>query len=633
MFSIEMNGQVQQARGRVRIKIFLVVLFLAWILLVMRLCYWQILSHDELSDMATSQYQVVVEGMDTRGAILDRNLQPLTGGSSKYYFFIQKSRIDSKAEQLLAKLNAKDGTGAASESNYRVFFSESLDEEISQALREEYGAYVFCGVSRYQDEQIACHLIGYLNQSENRGVSGLELLYEDEIGDDGRVLALWADGKGNLLLNESPKQEGRRQLKSHQIVTTIDKSLQKFCEAVLAEACGGAAAGTTATASTATAAATAGTSGASSAAGGAVLVSESKSGEILAWASYPCFNPNQIEEYLTADGTNLVNKCIQSAYAPGSVFKIVVAAAALEEGLAGEGAGGESVSGGGADGDDVSGEGMADKFNQYYCTGITQVNGISLGCQAGPAGGHGMVYLSKAMAVSCNCYFAELGACLGNEKILAMAKRLGFGELVFRSFQEEASGYLPEAATCSPWDTSNLSIGQGSLLVTPAQVHQMMSVIAAGGSLNPLHVVRGSLGDSLGDAGSNSGGRIGGGSNRMFSASVSRQLSEMLQAVMTEGTGASLCSNLSREKVVIGGKTGTAEASTDGKTVNHCWVSGFCGEKSEPGTGEHGNSEKEKTEPTFVITVLIEDGTSGSASAGPVFEKICEYLMVRSDIF
>lgn len=587
MFSMEMNGQGQQARSRVRIKIFLVVLFLAWILLVMRLYYWQILSHDELSDMAASQYQVVVEGMDTRGGILDRNLQPLTGGSSKYYFFIQKSRIDSKAKQLLAQMNAEDGTGEASKSNYKMFLSESLDEEISTVLREEYGAYVFCGASRYQDEQVACHLIGYLNQSENRGVSGLELLYEDEIGDDGRVLALWADGKGNLLLNESPKQEGRRQLKSHQIVTTIDKSLQKFCEGALTEACG--------------AATSAAASCASSATGGAVLVSESESGEILAWASYPCFNPNKIDEYLTADGTNLVNKCIQSAYAPGSVFKIVVAAAALEEGLVGESA---------------AGAGAAGEFNQYYCTGTTQVNGISLGCQAGPEGGHGVVDLSKAMAVSCNCYFAELGARLGNEKILSMAKRLGFGELVFHSFQEEISGYLPEATSCGPWDTSNLSIGQGNLLVTPVQIHQMMSAVAAGGVVNTLHVLQSSSSDS-GDSSGYAGGLSG-----VLSASVSRQLSEMLQAVMTEGTGASLCSNLSREKVVIGGKTGTAEANTDGKSVNHCWVSGFCGEKEG----------QEKTEPTFVITVLIEDGTSGSASAGPVFEKICEYLMVRSDI-
>lgn len=600
MFSMEMNGQGQgqQARSRVRIKIFLVALFLIWTLLAMRLYYWQILRRDELSDMATSQYQVVVEGMDTRGSILDRNLQPLTGGSSKYYFFILESRIDAKAKHLLAQMGAEDGTGAASESNYRVFFSERLDEEISQTLREEYGAYVFCGVSRYQDEQIACHLIGYLNQSEKRGVSGLELLYENEIGDDGRVLALWADGKGNLLLNESPKQEGRRQLKSHQIVTTIDKSLQRFCEEALAEACGGTAsgAGTKAATSAATAAAVA-------ASGGAMLVSESGSGEILAWASYPCFNPNQIDEYLTADGTNLVNKCIQSAYAPGSVFKIVVAAAALEEGIAGE-------------------------FDQYYCTGTTQVNGISLGCQAGPAGGHGMVDLSKAMAMSCNCYFAELGARLGNEKILAMAKRLGFGEVVFHSFKEEVSGHLPDAATCGPWDTSNLSIGQGNLLVTPAQIHQMMSAVAAGGIENPLHVVQGGADGAAVSSGSDAGGGESGTSDGILSASVARQLSEMLEDVMTEGTGASLCSNLSREEVVIGGKTGTAEASKDGKTVNHCWVSGFCGEKEEQGIGEQG-----KTEPKFVITVLIEDGISGSASAGPVFDKICEYLMVRSDIF
>lgn len=533
-----------------RLRSILCLFLLIWAVLTARLGYWQIICHEELSSAAVSQYQVVTEGLDTRGAILDRNLEPLTGGTAQYYYFLKSERLDSQAVQLLAAVEARRITSPQNTSGYEVYRTAYFDETVSRRLQAEYGAYCFSGQTRYQDSQPACHLIGYLNQSELRGVSGLEQLYEDVLEPDGRSLVLWADGGGNLLLDTAPKQTGGQTLSQNRLVTALDCSLQKYCEERLSDRN----------------------------AEGTVMVSDAESGEVLAWVSSPSFNPNAVETYLGEGGSHLVNKCIQGLYAPGSVFKIVVAAAALES---------DSV----------------DPRAIYECTGVTEVGGVTLGCQAGPKGGHGDVDMYQAMAVSCNCYFAELGEQLGAAAILDMAENLGFGNRVFCCFAEEETGVLPAEEACGPWDISNLSIGQGRTLVTPAQIQQMMGAVASGGIYHPLKVV---LEPEL--AGE-SGGSDRSGAKRVLSDYTAEQLNVMLQMVMQEGTGSGL-----KWADGTAGKTGTAEAVHDGEPVNNCWFSGYC--RTENGC--------------FVITVLIEQGISGSASALPVFHEICGYLMARS---
>ncbi len=536
-----MERKKRNGRYRKRLQLLLGLAVLFWSVLAARLYYWQVVCHEELSAAAVSQYQVTAEGLDTRGAILDRNLQPLTGGTQQYYYFIKKERTDSRAMELLTAAGAEKVSAPQNiSSGWDVYRTVYFDETVTWNLKEAYGVYTFSGMSRYSDNQTACHLIGYLNQSENRGVSGLEQMYEEILKPEDRSLTLWADGVGSLLLNVPPKQSGKWTLTRNHLVTTLDYGLQKFCESAFSTAN----------------------------LEGTVLVSDTESGEILAWVSSPSFNPNQIDAHLTEGGSNLVNRCIQGLYAPGSVFKVVVAAAALESGI-------------------------VHPRDVYECTGKTEVNGVKLGCKAGPADGHGMVDMYDAMAVSCNCYFSQLGARLGTEKILDMARHLGFGAVVFESFPEESAGYLPASDECGPWDVSNLSIGQGKILVTPVQVQQMMGIVASGGMLHPLTVAA----DSGSDA------------KRILSEYTAVQLVDMLQQVMEEGTGSGM-----EWPGLAAGKTGTAEASRDGLLVNNCWFSGFC--RTE--------------EKCYTVTVLVEQGVSGSASAVPVFHDIYEYMMVRN---
>lgn len=512
-------------------------------LLLGRLAYIQLYSHVPLRDAAVSQYQVLVEGLDTRGAIFDRNMEMLTGGTDNYYYFLDGSRETTVSEDLLQAIGAKavnqDG------SRYSVYRSQYFDARVNTRLKEEFGAYVFSCPSRYSDRQPACHLIGYLNEAEKRGVAGLELRYEDRLSSNGERLTLWADGGGGLLLNTAPHREGGKALADRGLVTTLDKSLQQVCERLLAER----------------------------QLSGAVLVSEGQSGEILAWASSPIFNPNTVGAYLQSGGSCLVNKAVQAAYPPGSVFKAVVAAAALESGW--------------------------DPQKKMTCDGHKKIQGVEISCSLGPKEGHGAVDMEEAMAKSCNCYFATTGEEIGYAAILRKATELGLGACVLRDFPGEISGNIPQAGETGQWDITNLSIGQGALLTTPMQLHWMMSQIAcraAGEEAGRLRVTAAERDMRVTDGGG-------------LSVKTAKKMETMLGAVMRNGSGAGYT-----YACPVYGKTGTAETVLGGKKINQCWFSGYC---------IIGQTR-------YVITVLAEDENSGAQAALPVFAEITDYLCSRN---
>ncbi len=563
-----------------RIKRLAVVVTVLIFALLCRAFYIQIISHDNLSEGALSQYEISVEGLDTRGAILDRNYMPLTGGKSQYYYFVKKTTVDwaehntytkTKGEespevsraavfaQLIEALNARQI--ARSDSDYYVFRTEKFDSEINQSLKQDYDAYVFESKARYSDEQMACHLIGYINQDEKIGVSGLELQFEDMLKADNSKLTLWADGTGTILLGKEPVVENVFDNEENNVlVTTIDRRIQAVTEKALS--------GKTKK--------------------GAAAVMDAQTGEILAWVSLPIFNPNDLGEYLKDDSDCLINKVSQAAYAPGSVFKIVTAAAALEAGIPAD--------------------------TEYECLGEVTVEGVTLGCSTAPEGGHGIIDMTTAMAHSCNCYFAQLGQTVGVDAIVKQAEIMGFGSYALEDYPGEVEGNLPSAENVGAWDTSNISIGQGQLLATPLQIAKMTAVIANDGKPVSMHVVGSETDDNasldgnaapddstLPNGNISPDGNIADKERQIISPETAEQIQKMLGMVMTDGTAKD------DWQLPVYGKTGTAEF---GET-NNCWFTGYC---------EVSNGKK------YVITVLAEDGISGSTSALPVFREIVEYI-------
>ena len=179
------------------------------LLLCARLFYIQILCHAELAAAARAQYETALVGIDDRGQIFDRDLRPLTGGKYRYYYIISKETCKAAAavgqlNTLLAEIGAERITLRSA--RYEVYRAEIFDAAVHRQLQEQFGAYAFRGRTRYQSSQSACHLIGYLNEDEQRGVSGLELLCEETLQAKGSKLILESDAAGRLLFGIAPQK-------------------------------------------------------------------------------------------------------------------------------------------------------------------------------------------------------------------------------------------------------------------------------------------------------------------------------------------------------------------------------------------------------------------------------------------
>ncbi len=522
----------------VRIKKIFVAVLVIMAALAARLWYIQIYCHDTLSRAAVSQYEVKITGLDTRGIILDRNLKPLTGETCQYYYIIRNDMRDEQMIRLMKDIEGKE-VGTTS-SSYCVYRTQSFNSNANEILREKYKAYVFENSARYADDQIACHLVGYLNEDKKEGVSGLELICEEQLESYGDSVNLWADAAGRIIKGLTPKITGHTKsgtlMEEHSLVTTLDRRLQFLCQQELEKVCDG----------------------------GAVVVMDGESGEILAWASSPTFNPNRIEEYLETEGDCLMDKVCQSAYPPGSVFKIITAATALEKGV-------------------------CNQEQLFTCEGKVTVGGITIDCATGGEEGHGSIDMTQAMACSCNCYFAQLGNLVGCDEIVNMAATMGLGRKTMEDFVYETEGNLPERYRINKSDTTNISIGQGELLATPLQIAKVTAIISSGGKDVTPKVIETS--------------------HRPYQAQVispktAQVIDSMMSKVMLYGTGKG------NWPIPVRGKTGTAEAVYNEENVYTCWFTGYF-------------SQNEKT---YVTTVMIENGMSGGESALPVFKAVTDFL-------
>ena len=500
-----------------------------------RLYYIQVICHDELERGARGQYAILIQSEDARGTIYDRNMVRLTDVCDSYYYLLNRKNCTVKLESLISQIGGRPA-GAKGE-NYVVYKAEKFDRYVNDKLVNQFGAYAFCGSSRYEEDQIAAHLIGYVNDSDHAGVSGLEKMFQDRLSSFPAAVSMTGNGIGEPIKGIGITEEGRgEKVNPSALVTTVDANLQKKVEEILK----------------------------SDGISGAVVVLQADTGQVLAMASTPVFDPNHLESYLASENGELINKAVQGLYPPGSVFKIVVAAAALESGSAS----------------------MDDTF---HCSGKVTVNGVDLICEEKPDG-HGTLDLGQAFAKSCNCYFAQLGKKTGSENIIEMARRMGLGKTTIAGFPDEEAGSFPDESERVYSGLSNLSIGQGSLLVTPIQIAKMTNIIANKGIDHDLSVIMSQQSEE--DRGT-----------RVLTETTAVQVGRMMERVMAEGTAAG-----SKTHVPAAGKTGSAEAGGD-ETV-HGWFTGYFPAE----------------DPQYTVTVIAENGKTGSSSALPVFEEIVNYL-------
>ncbi|SHH08178.1 peptidoglycan D,D-transpeptidase FtsI family protein [Tepidibacter thalassicus] len=536
-----------------RIELVLYFFIFVFILILGRLSYIQVYKGKEYYDRAIRQSEIKVDLTSNRGSIYDRNNILLTDKEKEDVLVILKRnfKLNKKTIELL-----KNITNMSEKNIYKNFECKSdlielkiryLNENLKRKIESQSGVLIVNKTHRYLKENILTHTIGYINKYENKGVSGIERAKDGLLKNQRReYVEAFIDARQNVVPGSFKKYRDEN-LKSKNIKLTIDYNIQKAVEKALDK----------------------------ESKKGAVVVSNVNTGEILAMASRPNFNPNKVEDYINSKNQELLNKAIQCSYPPGSIFKIIVSLAAFEEGV-------------------------VDEDEKFNCTGEIDLNGLKINCWKRK--GHGEETFKEAFYNSCNPVFVEVGKRVGSKKILDMAKKMGLKDKVNIGLKEEKCGILPAGDKIKGNAIGNISIGQGDIEVTPLQVNQMTQIIANNGVYKKLYLFDSVLNENMKEIEKYRPEK----DKVVVSPFVINRVRKLMEGVVREGTA----KNIKGLKGGSAGKTGSAESYVNGKKLVHGWFTGYYPAKS----------------PKYAITVFVYNGKSGGGSAAPVFRDIVKNI-------
>ena len=489
-----------------------------------------------------STYSVTVD--TSRGRIYDHKMRSLAGGRLQYRAVIEPSA--ETTEHLFGVIEPGELSAISDGLKGRSpFVYVARDASIAGP-----GVRVFRGEERYGENSVAEHIVGCVDGS-GAGASGAEYAFNEYLEEcSGSLTAVYTvNSRGRSLSRAEPVIYDTSANSNGGVVLTLDYDIQRVAEEAADEFIER----------------------------GAIVVVEVPSGKIRACVSRPGFDRGDMAASLERDDAPLIDRAI-TAYDVGSVFKLVVAAAALDSGIEPEWT--------------------------CECTGSVQIGSNVFHCSN--RSGHGELDMSEAVAGSCNIYFIKLAQQLGGARILEQAKRLGFGEKIMLAdnFAAEA-GRLPALNSLeNPAALANLAFGQGELMATPMHVAQLAAAVANGGMMPETTVFE----SFVTPKGERFGQRAPAQPQRVMSENTADLLRQFMIKTVVSGTGKKGAS----EKTTSAAKTGTAQTGMvrDGHKVLQAWYAGFF----------------PADEPKYVCVVLVEDGESGGASAGPVFARIADRL-------
>lgn len=407
------------------------------------------------------------------------------------------------------------------------------------------GSYIADVPMRYCKDGIATHVVGYVD-CDGVGVCGIEKAYESILAnDDGDCVNVIKSADGRIIRSTSVSY-GNRDAKSGSVTLTIDSHIQKAAENAMK----------------------------SRGLSGAVVILDTKSFDILAMASTPDYDRNNVPTYLESKNGEFLNRCVMP-YNAGSIFKIITMCAATER---------------------------ARLRSEYSCIGYLEADNNVFNCNI--EGGHGVLGYEEAFSRSCNCAFYTMGMDVGGTAIWDTAQKFGLGRKISADEDvfEESPGNLPPPEDAV--DTVNYSIGQGEILLTPLQAANMVCIIANGGLGHDVNVVK-----EVCDSNGKVTGQIPDGEYRAVSQTGSEYVKKCMISAVKDGTAKALSGNSAK----IAGKTGTAETGwlVNGRTLVHGWFCGFF---------PYDN-------PRYAMAVFTEDGGSGASGAAPVFGEIAEEIL------
>ncbi len=491
--------------------------------------------------VASQQSLFTLSVQPIRGKIYDRNGLPFTQQESvqKVAFaatpqvisYVHRACLGQEKQTLLSLLSGR-----------RPFLWQT---KTAFAVK---GATVFQCSNLHPSWQSAVHSVGYTDGSGTIGLSGMEKAFQQLLyTGTSQTITYACDAAGGSLAGVLPQIDTPKFSLDFGVYTTLNRALQQTVEEVFPKSFNGA-----------------------------VVVQKAGSGELLALHSAPAFSPADLSAALQDGRFPMLNRYL-TPYNVGSIFKLCVAAAALEQGISPD--------------------------FVYTCTGSIHCS-LDFACHK--TEGHGELTMGEAMAQSCNTYFIHLADQIGGQAVYDMALSMGLGQSIYLCDDVIGQkGQLPDLSELlrSPAELANFAIGQGVFLATPLQISALVNAIANGGVyFTPRLVAK-----TVDGKGAQRIMHVMPG-KRIISPKTADLLSDMMQAVTANGTG-----KLAQPVIAAAGKTATAQTgmqTEDGQPITQAWFTGFF----------------PAAEPQYCVTVLVEDGKSGGSDAAPIFKAICEKM-------
>ena len=508
-----------QSKQNYRIKIIFLLSLLIFFFVIIKIFYIQVIEYKKLNNLANDLWSRNLTVQADRGKILDRNNKVIVDNVTSVGLYLVPNQILNKKDvaQTLSKI-----LNVSYDEMYKHVTKKASVERVhpegrnlSFKIAEKIESYNFDGVyllkeskRNYLYKNILSHVIGFTG-IDNQGLSGLELKYDKLLTGKNGNIKYYSDGKGKRLsmpeVYESPT-DGK------DIKLTVDLDVQLSLENELHSAYK--------------------KYNAEQAIG---IVMKAKTGEVLAMSSIPSFDPENYQKY-NSETINR-NLAIWSNFEPGSTFKIVTLASAINERKVNI---------------------FEDTYND---TGSIKVANSTLHCWKRK--GHGHETFVQVVENSCNPGFVVLGQKLGKEKLFKYITNLGFGKKTGIDLNGEATGILFNLDNVGPVELATTAFGQG-ISVTAIQQVSAVSAIVNGGTLYTPYIV-----SSIGDKDNNPKVK----KEKIITKETSNLVKYALESVVANGSGR----NAYIENYRIGGKTGTAQKVVDGKYSSSSYILSFVG--------------------------------------------------------
>lgn len=510
-----------------RIKLIFLIVVLVFIIIIIRVFCLQVVEYKKLNTLAENLWSRNLPVGADRGRILDRHGKVIAGNVTTSSLVLIPNQIKNKEE---VSKNLAEVLGVSYDEMYKHVSKKvsiervhpegrDLSYEISEKINNfKYdGVYLLKETKRYYPyKETLSHVIGYVG-IDNQGLSGLELLYDKYLTGTNGSIKYFSDGKGKKLvlpeIYETPTS-------GMDINLTIDLDLQLILENELTNA-----------------------EKKYNVEGAIGIVMDPKTGEILAMSNRPTFDPTNYQNY-SIETINR-NLAIWSSYEPGSTFKILTVAAAVNEG----------------------------KINlfedTYFDTGSIRVDGGVLHCWKHK--GHGQQTFLEVIENSCNPGFVVMGNKLGKETLFDYIYRFGFGKKTGIDLNGEGKGILFDLEKVGPLELATTSFGQGVSVTALQQVEAVSAIINNGNMYTPFVVKSISdyeTGTIIKETKPNLKGK------NLIKEESSKLVRYALESVVANGSG----HNAYIEGYRIGGKTGTAQkVGQDGKYMVGNYILSFIG--------------------------------------------------------